>query len=36
VESEEGVGTAFIMTLPVATPQLASQPLEAYRANPAS
>ena len=41
VESEEGVGTAFIMTLPVATLPLATQPLttlslEAYRANPAS
>ena len=41
VESKEGVGTAFIMTLPVATPPLATQPLttlslEAYRANPAS
>ena len=41
VESEEGVGTAFIMTLPVATLPLATQPLttlpfEAYRPNPAS
>ena len=46
VESEEGVGTAFIMTLPVATQPLATQPLTiqplanqplgAYRANPAS
>ena len=46
VESEEGVGTAFIMTLPIATLPLAAQPLtkqplttlslEAHRANPAS
>ena len=41
VESEEGVGTAFIMTLPVATLPLATQPLttlslETYLAKPAS
>ena len=36
VESEEGVGTAFIMTLPLAAQPLTTLSLEAHRANPAS